>query len=55
MTDGFFASHELCLFLRKQGVLKPLHVPEVTIEPSGSFVVGLLFHTSFISVTSTSH
>ena len=39
MTDGFFASHELCLFLRKKGVLKPLHVPEVTIEPTGPFVV----------------
>ncbi|KNB43270.1 hypothetical protein JH06_3019 [Blastocystis sp. subtype 4] len=48
MTDGFFASHELCLFLRKKGVLKPLHVPEVTIEPTGPFVCD--FHFTLTSM-----
>ena len=42
MTDGFFASHSLCSFLRKKGVLKPLHVPALSQDPSGPFVVAPL-------------
>ena len=39
MTDGFFASHSLCSFLRKNGVLTPLHVPALSQEPSGPLVL----------------
>lgn len=54
MTDGFFTSHELCLFLRKKGVLKLLIVPELMVEPSGPFVVGLLLSALPLSVIFTS-
>ncbi|OAO12364.1 hypothetical protein AV274_5987 [Blastocystis sp. ATCC 50177/Nand II] len=36
MTDGFFASHEVCAFLRRAGVLKQIEAPQIEAPPEGS-------------------
>ena len=39
MNDGFFASHAVCSFLRRAGVLKEVHAPEIQSAPMGSHIV----------------
>lgn len=39
MKDGYFASHELCSFLREKKVLEPLYVS----QPVNGSTVGMLF------------